>query len=102
MCIRDSDGIARLEAVASTTDGFVLAERDLELRGEGTILGARQQGRSDLRLARLSKDRPTLEVARSLAEEMLDADPELAAHEQLREELGVFLDDDEAAWLFKS
>ena len=96
------DGIARLEAVASTTDGFVLAERDLELRGEGTILGARQQGRSDLRLARLSRDRPMLEVARSLAEEVLDADPELAAHEQLREELGVFLDDDEAAWLFKS
>ncbi|HEY8081217.1 MAG TPA: ATP-dependent DNA helicase RecG, partial [Acidimicrobiales bacterium] len=73
------DGTARLEAVESTTDGFVLAERDLELRGEGTILGARQQGRSDLRLARLSRDRETLELARRLAEELLDADPELAS-----------------------
>ena len=97
-----TDGAARLEAVASTTDGFVLAERDLELRGEGTILGARQQGRSDLRLARLSRDRDTLEVARQLAEALLDADADLAEHAELREELSVFLDDDEAAWLFKS
>ncbi len=96
------EGTARLEAIAASTDGFVLAERDLELRGEGTILGARQQGRSDLRLARLSRDRETLETARRLAEEVLDADPELEGRATLREELGVFLDDDEAAWLFKS
>ncbi len=88
--------------MASSTDGFVLAERDLELRGEGTILGARQQGRSDLRLARLSRDRETLELARTIAEEVLDADPELAERTELRDELSVFLDDDEAAWLFKS
>ena len=96
------DGVARLEAVAASNDGFALAEADLELRGEGTILGARQQGRSDLRLARLSKDRDVLEVARTLAEEVLDADPDLSDAPALREELSVFLDDDEAAWLFKS
>jgi ATP-dependent DNA helicase RecG len=96
------DGIARLEAVAASTDGFALAERDLDLRGEGTILGARQQGRSDLRLAKLSVDRETLELARRVAEELLAADPELEAHRALLEELEVFLDDDEAAWLFKS
>ena len=43
-----------------------------------------------------------LGVARELAEEVLDADPELVGHDELREELSVFLDDDEAAWLFKS
>jgi ATP-dependent DNA helicase RecG len=97
-----ADGTARLEAVAASNDGFALAETDLELRGEGTILGARQQGRSDLRLAKLSRDRDVLGVARALAEEVLDADPDLSDHDDLREELAVFLDDDEAAWLFKS
>jgi ATP-dependent DNA helicase RecG len=97
-----SDGTARLEAVAKTTDGFELAEVDLELRGEGTILGARQKGRSDLRLARLSTDREVLEVARTLAEQALDADPDLERHAELREELAVFLDEEEAAWLFKN
>ena len=48
---------ARLSAMERTTDGFELADVDLELRGEGTILGARQKGRSDLRLAKLL-DRP--------------------------------------------
>jgi len=96
------DGTARLDAVASSNDGFALAEIDLELRGEGTILGARQQGRSDLRLARLSKDREVLGVARGLAEEVLDTDPDLARHDDLRQELAVFLDDEEVAWLFKS
>ncbi len=47
---------ARLSAMERTTDGFELAEVDLELRGEGTILGARQKGRSDLRLAKLIAD----------------------------------------------
>ena len=95
------DGTARLEAVAGSTDGFALAETDLELRGEGTILGARQQGRSDLRLARLSRDREVLEVARTLAEEVLDRDPDLTDAPELRAELEVFLDDEDAAWLFK-
>jgi len=96
------DGTARLDAVAASNDGFALAEVDLELRGEGTILGARQQGRSDLRLVRLSRDRDVLGVARALAEEVLDLDADLAHHDELRDELAVFLDDDEAAWLFKS
>jgi ATP-dependent DNA helicase RecG len=96
------EGIRRLEAIASSTDGFVLAELDLELRGEGTILGARQKGRSDLRLARLSRDRDTLATARRFAEGLLDEDPGLEGHEALRDELSVFFDEDDAAWLFKS
>ena len=48
------EGNERLAAVAGSTDGFALAEADLRLRGEGTLLGARQKGQSDLRLASLS------------------------------------------------
>jgi ATP-dependent DNA helicase RecG len=57
----------RLEAMVETTDGFELAERDLEIRGEGQLLGARQSGLSDLRFTRLRADRELLERARDAA-----------------------------------
>jgi ATP-dependent DNA helicase RecG len=57
----------RLEAMVATTDGFELAERDLELRGGGALLGARQSGLSDLRFARITHDRDLLEAARDAA-----------------------------------
>ncbi len=60
--------IERLEAMVETTDGFALAERDLEIRGEGQMLGARQSGLSDLRFTRLRADRDLLERARTVAE----------------------------------
>ena len=63
---------ARLEALVRTTDGFELAELDLELRGEGQLLGTRQAGLSDLRFARLRRDRALLERARRLAGGLLD------------------------------
>jgi ATP-dependent DNA helicase RecG len=56
--------IERLEAMVATTDGFELAERDLEIRGEGQLLGARQSGYSDLRFVRLRRDQDLLERAR--------------------------------------
>jgi ATP-dependent DNA helicase RecG len=59
--------VERLEAMVETTDGFELAERDLEIRGEGQLLGARQSGLSDLRFVRLRRDRPLLEHAREIA-----------------------------------
>jgi ATP-dependent DNA helicase RecG len=63
-----TDGAAeRLEAMVETTDGFELAERDLEIRGEGQLLGARQSGLSDLRFVRLRQDRDLLERARDIA-----------------------------------
>ena len=61
--------VERLEAMVSTTDGFELAERDLEIRGEGQLVGARQSGITDLRFTRLRADRDLLERARELAEE---------------------------------
>jgi ATP-dependent DNA helicase RecG len=62
---------ARLQALVDTTDGFELAERDLELRGEGALLGTRQSGLSDLRFTRLRADRDLLERARELARDLL-------------------------------
>jgi ATP-dependent DNA helicase RecG len=65
---------ARLEALVETADGFDLAERDLELRGEGKLLGTRQSGIGDLRFTRLRADRALLERARDLARELVDED----------------------------
>jgi ATP-dependent DNA helicase RecG len=64
--------VRRLEALVETTDGFELAEVDLELRGEGQLLGTRQSGLSDLRFTKLRADRPLLERARAAAQELID------------------------------
>jgi ATP-dependent DNA helicase RecG len=64
--------LARLEALVGTTDGFELAEKDLEIRGEGQLLGSRQAGLSDLRFTRLRSDRKLLERAREVAETLVD------------------------------
>jgi ATP-dependent DNA helicase RecG len=71
----------RLKAVASTTDGFKLSELELELRGEGDVLGTVQSGgRSQLKLLRVIKDADLIAKARKIAEEMLaeGISPELA------------------------
>jgi ATP-dependent DNA helicase RecG len=66
----------RLQALVDTSNGFELAEKDLELRGEGQLRGTKQSGLSDLRFARLARDRALLERARLVAEdESLDAGP---------------------------
>jgi ATP-dependent DNA helicase RecG len=62
----------RLDAMIATTDGFELAERDLEIRGEGQLLGARQSGYSDLRFVRLRRDQDLLERARNAARALPD------------------------------
>ena len=98
------DDNERLTEVAASTDGFALAEADLRIRGEGTLLGARQKGESDLRLASLSNesDIALLGDAKQAAESIVDADPQLAEHEDLREEVGLLLSEDEGEYLFKS
>lgn len=71
----------RVEAVAATLDGFALAEVDLELRGEGDVLGGAQSGaRSSLRLLRVVKDADLIATARDAAERVLEADPSLREH----------------------
>ena len=63
----------RLEAMVAMTDGFELAERDLEIRGEGQLVGARQSGLTDLRFTQLRADRDLLAEAKQLAGELADA-----------------------------
>ena len=69
---------ARLKAMVETNDGFEIARRDLEIRGPGEFLGARQSGASLLRFADLATDTDLLDQARELAPLMLDQYPELA------------------------
>lgn len=95
------DGEARLQALVDSTDGFELAEVDLDLRGEGTILGERQKGRNDLKLASLRRDREVVGQARQAAIELVDADPLLAAHPELAAELELFVEPADAEFLLK-
>ena len=71
----------RLRALASHTDGFRLAEIDLELRGEGELVGTRQHGETQYRVAELPRDAELLERARRYAEEVIAGDPELTSPE---------------------
>ncbi|HEV7536467.1 MAG TPA: ATP-dependent DNA helicase RecG [Acidimicrobiia bacterium] len=92
---------ARLQAMADSTDGFLLAERDLEIRGAGEVFGERQAGFTDLKLGRIPRDEPVVIEARRVAEEILDADPGLGHHRRLAEEVEDLLGDD-VEFLFKS
>ena len=67
-----------------STDGFELAEKDLELRGAGELLGRRQSGLTDFRFARLVADRPLLEQAREDAAALVDYDGPLADEAERR------------------
>lgn len=75
---KTDEGRARMQAIASTNDGFELAEHDLRLRGEGDVLGPRQSGLPALRLASLTDDFALVEQAREDARAIVSADPHLA------------------------
>ena len=93
----------RLDAVASTTDGFKLAELDLEQRREGDILGREQSGvRSSLHLVSVLKDDELLEEARVEAERIIAIDPELEEHSALERSLQALVNQDRAEYVKKS
>ena len=96
------DANPRIEALVASTDGFELAEIDLELRGEGTLMSSAQKGRSDLRLASLRRDRELIEQARGVAFRIIDDDPELAQSNVLRSEITLLLSEREGDYLTKS
>lgn len=101
----DPEAVAyeRVAAVASTLDGFELAEKDVELRREGDVLGRAQSGgRSSLKLLRVARDGAVIAEARDAAAAVLEADPSLAAHSALRSALDRRLDEAERAFLGKS
>ncbi|MFZ9985170.1 MAG: ATP-dependent DNA helicase RecG [Ilumatobacteraceae bacterium] len=92
----------RVDALVGTTDGFELAEIDLELRGEGTLMNTAQKGRSDLKLASLRRDRDLIDMAREAAFAIIDEDPTLKKHKVLRDEIELLLTPEEEEFLFKS
>jgi ATP-dependent DNA helicase RecG len=79
----------RVKIMEESTDGFVIAERDLEIRGPGEFLGARQSGLPGFKLANLVRDARILQMAREAAFEVFDRDPSLRLkeHASLRREL---------------
>lgn len=93
----------RVEAVASTLDGFELAQKDLELRHEGDVLGESQSGgRSGLVLVRVTIDGEVIDAARTHATAVLEADPSLDAHPALRDALERRLSQREREFLGKN
>ena len=93
----------RVEVVASTLDGFELAQKDLELRQEGDVLGRTQSGgRSSLRLLRVAKDGVLIADARAIAQGVLAEDPSLSAHPALRMALERRLDEVSRDFLAKN
>jgi ATP-dependent DNA helicase RecG len=92
----------RVEALVASTDGFELAEVDLELRGEGTIMNTAQKGRNDLKLASLRRDRELVALARDAAFEIVDSDPLLDDHPVLLDELRLLFSSEDEEFLFKS
>ena len=75
---------ARLATIRDSNDGFKIAQRDLELRGPGELLGRRQTGLAQLRVADLSRDADLLADVRAAAAEMIEATPERVAALRLR------------------
>jgi ATP-dependent DNA helicase RecG len=89
----------RVEALVASTDGFELAEVDLALRGEGTLMDADQKGRSDLRLAVLQRDLDLIVAAREAASVILDDDPDLSGHPALADEIRHWFSEEDADYL---
>lgn len=92
----------RVEALVATTDGFELAEIDLDLRGEGTLMNTAQKGRSDLKLASLRRDRELVGLARQAAFDIVDPDPMLSENPLLLDEVRLLLSAEDEEFLFKS
>lgn len=96
------DAVLRMQALVESTDGFYLSEVDLNLRGEGSVFGARQSGQSDLRVASLREDRDLLVVCRNAAEKFLDGDPKLLRRPGLRTEVKSEIGADAEEWLTRA
>ena len=84
------DKLERLKVLEQACDGFAIAEADLALRGPGDLLGTAQAGLPPVRLARLPRDLPLLEEARSEAARLLARDPELRSHPALASRLAAW------------
>jgi ATP-dependent DNA helicase RecG len=109
MTATDAEGAReRLDAVAGTTDGFELARLDLELRGTGDVLSARQSGggrssrgmgRGSFRFLSLVRDEEVILQARDDASALVARDPDLADHPELQAAVREWVDEEQAAFL---
>ena len=98
----NSPALARLNAVASTLDGFVLSRIDLDQRREGDVLGKAQSGtRSHLRLLRVLRDEELIERSREVARDMVSQDITLARWPQLATEVAHLKSEETASFLDK-
>jgi ATP-dependent DNA helicase RecG len=99
----ESPARERLDAVANTTDGFVLARIDLEQRREGDVLGAAQSGvRSSLKVLRAVLDEEIILAARGDAVALVDAEPDLMSHPDLEAAVTLLESDEQSEYLEKS
>jgi ATP-dependent DNA helicase RecG len=98
----DTPARERIDAVAATTDGFVLARLDVEQRREGDVLGTSQSGRRrQLRLLSLLRDEEIITAARAEATEIVAADPDLETHPLLAQQVAALVRDEQAEYLEK-
>ena len=108
LCLLVTDSAAgtpsreRLDAVASTVDGFRLAEVDLEQRREGQVLGEAQSGRSSFKLLSLVRDRDLITAARAEATTIVDADPDLTDHPGLAAAVTTLIESERSEFLEKA
>jgi ATP-dependent DNA helicase RecG len=87
LLVSSPEAAERLRIFASTEDGFRIAEADLQLRGQGDLFGERQSGLPAFRFADLEKDAHLLTLARAAARDLVERDPTLSSHPELREAL---------------
>ncbi|OKL50365.1 hypothetical protein BM477_01595 [Boudabousia marimammalium] len=93
----------RLSAFAETTDGFILAEKDLELRAEGDVLGHNQAGyHSGLKFLKVRHHGELIRQARKIATQLVEADPKLEEHPQLKAAIELRLNEAEQANLLRA
>jgi ATP-dependent DNA helicase RecG len=95
------DGERRIEAMVGSSDGFELAQIDLEIRGQGTVFGGTQSGAADLRLGDILRDRELLKSAHDVAEQAVEEDPNSAFVEAVMHEAALLFGDS-AEWLTRS
>ncbi len=93
-----NDAKERMKIMTTTTNGFIIAEKDLDMRGPGDIEGTRQSGILNLKLASIVQDRSLMEIARNLANILVDEDPELKSAENLRLKNYLQTQQDKTAW----
>ena len=84
------DARKRLNVMTETTDGFRIAEEDLNIRGHGEFFGTRQSGMPDLKVANLLRDVKILEIARKEAFALIERDATLSGYPELRKAMGDF------------